>query len=162
MKNYYIFLDIDGVLWDWKYIKSFIKKGGKVNGVVDVFNPESINALNYLIKYQQSHNKDVTLVISSTWRRNMPIVIEKLKHYGLDMTKVHIEKIPQNYGDEFRGKLIKNYLQEKNDYDFVIIDDEMFDYRKENLLSHLIKTNIANGCLNKQCIDKYLQKDLTK
>ena len=47
-------------------------------------------------------------------------------------------------------------------YDFVIIDDEMFDYRKENLLSRLIKTNITNGCLNKQCIDKYLQKDLTK
>ena len=45
-----IFLDIDGVLWDWAFVKEQIACGKqKMGGSIKNFNPQSICALNYLI-----------------------------------------------------------------------------------------------------------------
>ena len=64
MEKFYIFLDIDGVLYDWVFIKNEINQGRiKMGGLIRHFNPQSIYALNYLI---DGLNKlyDVNLVIS--------------------------------------------------------------------------------------------------
>ena len=83
-KHFYIFLDVDGVLYDWEFIRGQIragkiKKGGKINA----FKPESIEALNYLIR-EKSKDSEVHIVISSTWRHYMETIIERLKEHGLD------------------------------------------------------------------------------
>ena len=75
MKNFYIFLDIDGVLNDIEHIKKVHMSGIKENAT-KIFNPESVLALNNLINYL-SQNFNVNLVISSTWRKNM----ESTLHY---------------------------------------------------------------------------------
>ena len=74
---------------------------------------------------------------------------------------INIDIIDPNKNDIHRGKLIKEYLQDKINYDYVIIDDEMFDYKEENLTNHLIKTNIMNNSLNRQHLNNFLKKDRT-
>ena len=159
MKNYYIFLDIDGVLWDWSYIKQTTKQ--KQNKIIQDFNPKSIDALNYLIKNLQKQKYNVTLVISSTWRNNIHFTIKTLYENGLDFNGLNVDITNPDKNDIHRGKLIKEYLQDKSNYDYIVIDDEMFDYKEENLTSHLIKTNIYNNSLNKEHIEKYFKKDRT-
>ena len=46
-ENFYIFLDIDGVMYDWDYMK---KNNIHNFGVVNTFSPESVEALNYLME----------------------------------------------------------------------------------------------------------------
>ena len=76
MKNYYIFLDIDGVLWDWEYIKYITINQTKHHKIIQDFNPKSINTLNHLINTMRKQKYNVTLVISSTWRNNMHFTIK--------------------------------------------------------------------------------------
>lgn len=161
MKNYYIFLDIDGVLWDWEYIKYITINQTKHHKIIQDFNPKSINTLNHLINTMRKQKYNVTLVISSTWRNNMHFTIKKLYENGLNFNCINIDIIDPNKNDIHRGKLIKEYLQDKINYDYVIIDDEMFDYKEENLTNHLIKTNIMNNSLNRQHLNNFLKKDRT-
>ena len=83
MKSFYIFLDIDGVLYDWDFIINEVESGRMQRGCfIKTFKPESMYALNYLIQ-ELSKNFDVKLVISSTWRSNLPFTIDTLKNNGL-------------------------------------------------------------------------------
>ena len=51
MKNFYIFLDIDGVMYDWDWIIAETNAGRMKKGEFNKkFKPESINALNFLIQ----------------------------------------------------------------------------------------------------------------
>ena len=51
MKNFYIFLDIDGVMYDWDWIIAETNAGKMTRGeAIKKFKPESVNALNYLIQ----------------------------------------------------------------------------------------------------------------
>jgi len=62
MKNFYIFLDIDGVIYDWDFIIAETNAGRIKRGeFIKKFKPESIRALNYLIKGLEEHY-DVRLV----------------------------------------------------------------------------------------------------
>lgn len=152
MQNYYIFLDIDGVLYDWQYLRTQPKTNG---GIISKFNPQSVNALNYLID-NLSREFNVTIVVTSTWRHNMQNTINALKNNGVNISKIKVEKINSNLPESNRGALILDYLKLKQFTNFVIIDDEYFDYAKCNLLSHLIKTNIQNKSLNVNLIKKHL------
>lgn len=150
--KFYIFLDIDGVLYDWNFI---IKNGDKKSGTIKNFNPKSIEALNFLIeKLQYTYN--VEIVITSTWRINMQKTIEILLNNGLNKTikinSTEISNYPQN-----RELEILNYLQNNSCKNFVIIDDEMFDFDKYFNKNHIIKTNIFNLSLNKEMVLKYLK-----
>ena len=67
-ENFYLFLDVDGVLWDWKWRIEMIKEGKiKKGGLITNFNPKSVHALNTLIEYL-NENYNCKIVISSTWR----------------------------------------------------------------------------------------------
>ena len=51
MKNFYIFLDIDGVMYDWDYIIAEIDAGRMKKGeFIRKFKPESVESLNLLIE----------------------------------------------------------------------------------------------------------------
>lgn len=151
MQNYYIFLDIDGVLYDWQYLQT----QPKTNGIIRNFNPQSVSALNYLID-NLSREFNVTIVVTSTWRHNMQKTISSLKNNGVNIGKIKVDKIDSNLPESNRGALILNYLKLKQFANFVIIDDEYFDFLECNLLSHLIKTNIKNNSLNMNLIKNYL------
>ena len=82
-KNFYIFLDIDGVLWDWDWRLGAIDKGKikRISYIADL-NPKSIEALNFLIE-KLNENFNAKLVISSTWRSNLEETREILQNNGL-------------------------------------------------------------------------------
>ena len=121
MSSFYIFLDIDGVLYDWDYIIAETNAGLRKRGeFIKKFKPESMQAINMLIE-ELNKDYEVGLVISSTWRSNMPFTIQTLQDNGLEYDKP-IERTPI-YDPAKRGEQILDYLADKKDYDFVIIDE---------------------------------------
>lgn len=149
--KFFIFLDIDGVLYDWNFI---IKNGEKKSGIIKKFNPKSIDALNFLIE-KLSNTFYVEIVITSTWRINMQKTIETLLNNGLNK-KIKINNTEISNNPQNRGIEILNFLKNNICKDFVIIDDEMFDYDKYFKNSQIIKTNIFNLSLNKEMVVKFL------
>ena len=55
-ENFYIFLDIDGVLWDWNWRKNEFKNGNSKQMLANKFNPESIAAINFLREIRDKFN----------------------------------------------------------------------------------------------------------
>ena len=154
MKDFYIFLDIDGVLFDWKYLMKQMREGLTKNQY-NYINPDCVNALNHLIKSLEKHF-NVTLVISSTWRISMEKTEQTLKENNLDYNK-KLEHTPITPNPHERGKEILTYLQSKPEpYDFVILDDETFDFDKYFDSSKIIKTNVSNNSLNNTMVKNFL------
>ncbi len=159
MEKFYVFLDIDGVLWDWKYQKEFLKQNPNLRGqFVNKLDPKCIDALNFLLK-ELSKKFDVQLVISSTWRLEFEKTISSLLNQGLLYNK-KILATPIMKHD--RQREIETFLLDKpNKNNFVILDDDFecldFDQNK------IIKTNIANSSLSKKMVSNFLnfisQKD---
>lgn len=156
MKNFYIFLDIDGVMYDWDYIIAETDAGRMKKGeFIRKFKPESVESLNLLIEeFEKYYN--VCLVISSTWRANLPFAIETLKNNGLKYNK-QIERTPI-YDPAKRGEQILDYLADKKDFDFVIIDDEMFDFKKLFKKENIIKCEMFHSALSIEMVEDFLNK----
>ena len=87
MKKFYVFLDIDGVLWDWEWRKAEIEKQTiKKGGLIKDFKPESMEALNALLE-KIGEKYDSQLVISSTWRIHMDVLSQALSDNGFEYDK---------------------------------------------------------------------------
>ncbi len=156
-ENFYLFLDIDGVLWDWKWRLSEIKQGRIRKGsFITEFNPESIDALNNLINYING-DYDCNLVISSSWRNFMTKTLSTLKKNKLILPKI-VDRTELSIRNNYRGEEIINYLQDKDDNDnYVIIDDDMHDFKKFFNPSRIIKTNIYDESLRHHHILDYIK-----
>ena len=161
--KFYVFLDIDGVLWDWNYLKQVESKQNTIVRADSVLNPNSVQALDRLLGILEK-GYDTRLVVSSSWR-NIKAKREKgylLYDYGfqyrkpLDHTILRDDMIrPMNRGEE-----IQHYLDTHGvsaiDGDYVIIDDEMDYLRPYQNLGKVIKTSMAQG-LNNGHINRYLR-----
>ena len=157
MENFYIFLDIDGVLYDWNYL---ISNNIKNPGIIKTFNPESIKALNYLIE-KLSLNYNVALVISSTWRRDMGETVRTLIKNGLKTNLRKIFNTPITYHPNCRGLEILQFLENKKDNkNFVIIDDELFDFLKHFPMQKIIKTDMFKESLNINMVERFLNDNI--
>lgn len=162
MKNFYLFLDIDGVLYDWDYIIAEVNAGRMKRGAfIRKFKPESMKALNYLIEKLQKRYF-VQLVISSTWRGNLEFTTKTLKENGLQYN-LDLHATPITDPIE-RGKQILMYLSDKTNYDFLIIDDENFDFNKYFNPNKIIKTEMFHNALSLKQVKRYLDVfiDLSK
>ena len=164
MKNkFYIFLDFDGVLYDWKYIMSKSRKENKKNsGLIKYFNPKCIDALNHLIE-EQSKTYDVKLVISSTWRIMFKQAKNLLKSYNVIDAET-VDRTPISRTHHKRGKEILAYLTnnnfDKTKDDFLILDNENFDFKKYFSKDKIIKTSIISNSLSMKMVEKYLSKNI--
>lgn len=157
MKKFFIFLDIDGVMYDWDYIKSEVDGGNSDARGLKQFKPESIEALILLMDtMRQTHR--VQLVISSTWRDN---AIVPLYRNGAKL-KGAIHSTPVSGQPEFRALEIISYLEKWNlkddDYEFVVIDDEYFDFKKYFTDDQIIKTEMFHSALSVDMVKNYLRK----
>ena len=155
-KQFYIFLDIDGVLWSAPYIIREIDRGNIKRGLIKDLEPKCVDALNYFIKCLDKVY-DVRLVISSSWRYHMESTIKTLKKYGLEYSK-EIDRTIISKDTSKRGLEIKEYLSNKDNYEFVIIDDEMFDYNKEFNIDNIIKTDLYKDALTLELVKNHLNK----
>lgn len=156
-KHFYIFLDVDGVLYDWEFIRGQIRAGKiKKGGKISAFKPESIEALNYLIR-EKSKDNEVHIVISSTWRHYMETIIERLKEHGLDYNG-EFSRTPISGDPKKRSYEIKEYLRGKTNFDYVIIDDEILDFNEQFDSSKIIKTELYERALDQELVTTYLNK----
>lgn len=149
MKTFYIFLDVDGVLNNEEYFMECFNRH-KVKGIMSMncfpFDPKCLNNLMKLNQELQKQNYNVKIVLSSTWRLNqidMEIVKSRLAEYGMTL---FAKTISLNSGD--RGLEIKNFIEneryEKAD-NFLILDDEIGDIKKQFEDIHIIHTNFNTG-----------------
>lgn len=158
-ENFYLFLDIDGVMWDWPWRIEEIKNGRIRKGIaITEFNPLSVDALNQLIVHL-STDYDCNLVISSTWRMYMKKAITTLQKNGVDIPDIidrtHISKAPKQ-----RGKEIENFLSNKpNNDNLLIIDDEISDIIKHFSPNKIIKTNMFEESLREHHIKSWIKKN---
>ena len=162
MKKFFIFLDIDGVMYDWDFIKNEVDGGNLPARELKTFKPESIEALNLLMDTMRETHK-VQLVISSTWRDN---AIRPLYQNGAHL-KGAVYSTPSLGDQAHRGLEIISFLEKWNlkdgEYDFVIIDDESFDFKKYFTDDQIIKPNIFRGALSVDMVKQYLDnKGYTK
>ena len=99
------------------------------------------------------------VVLSSSWRYTRKA--EKLKEL-LANFEIYTESTPYMHGK--RGLEIKQWLLDNPEVeDFVILDDEIFEYYDEELLKKLIKISNGNGYnfgegLLPKDIDKIIEK----
>lgn len=155
-EKFFVFLDIDGVLWDWEWRKSQFEKGSKKEYFWEQFNPESMHSLNYLLK-QLEKNYDCRLVISSTWRQNMEITNKILCLNGLEFNK-QILATPISANPKHRGEEILKFFGENKSQNFVIIDDESFDFHKYFSCDKIIKTDIFSHSLSRKDVKTFLNR----
>lgn len=154
--NFYIFLDIDGVMYDWDII---VKNNIRCIGIIDRFDQTSIDALNYLTK-QLAIDYIPVIVISSTWRHDMFRTIKTLKSNGVNLDLKNLRCTDISKSPEKRGEEILSFLKTvKDSQNFVIIDDEMFDYEKHFPKDKIIKTNIQNDCLKISMVNTYFSQN---
>ena len=155
MKQFNLFLDIDGVFVDMKYVKEH--KEIYHGGIINHFNPDSVKAFNKLTSIL-SKKYSINLVIISTWRNDMQKTIQTLWLNGVNfscISKVDRTKLLhlKNRQDE-----ILDYMATcQNKENYCVIDDEATMFDKLNK-SKLIIPNIYNCSLNNEMVEKFLNQ----
>lgn len=149
MKQFYIFLDIDGVLNNMTYWDECFKRHN-VKGIMSMhcfpFDPKCLNNLMKLNQEIQKQNYKVKIILSSTWRLNRvdtEIVNSRLAEYGM---RIFANTIRLNSGN--RGLEIKNFLENEKygkAENFLILDDEIRDIANEFEDNHIIHTDFNTG-----------------
>jgi len=168
-QNYYVFLDIDGTLWDYDH---------KLKNNTGLLKPESMTALNFLLnKLQEKYA--VKIVMTSRKRQHFEKACKLLYDSGLDTQFNDIDKTPWEEGDR-AGKILsymynqgikvvynKSKLEmklakllKKDIFDkYVVLDDEI---RKDNKFipeDKLITPNLYTGSLNKYHVLRFLERE---
>lgn len=174
---YYVFLDIDGVLWDYRQL--YFKYGPFFRGQTDPeLKPESIKAVNFLLETLEN-DFDTRLVITSGRRQNMPKCLDYLFKNGLKYNKTIFSTpyTPGSRGDKivrfmkFDGvettyptlgnavqKLLYNF--KNNDYkNYVVIDDNKKKIAGEIPPARRIVTDINKESLTLKQVQSYLKRN---
>lgn len=137
-ERYFVFMDIDGTLWDYEY-------GEYYQGPFVYENPyprlksSSISAVNILLKSLEE-KYDTMLVITSRKRENMPECIEYLKQYGLSYDKPILCTPFVYYANKSRGEKIIDFMSDRN------IKPERL--RKKSLVNKVLNVFISKGSKN--------------
>lgn len=151
MKNNIIFLDIDGVLNSKNYFTNYKKKIKNVSDIVRQMSEIDVDKFNLLVDVIREVNAKV--VITSSWRmlRIYPLIKEIFISSGIPIIG------ETKYLKGNRGKEIRDYL-ENNDIDnFVILDDEVFnDFGL--LKNNLVKTSFYTDGLTKGSCNEIKKK----
>ncbi len=157
-----IFLDIDGVLNsqpDCKATKYKMCVGGC--GCIGIYKPRVRN-LAAIVKAT-----DAKIVLVSSWKDSYryyennwfkdPLdydydvfkygkyLRDKLREFNLEIYDTTYDYEPNMW---LRGEGIKNWIAKHEVESFVILDDEKFDYERQNLLDKLVKTSFYQGALD--------------
>ncbi len=154
-EKFYIFIDVDGVFYDWFWLKKEIHKGHiKKGGLITSLKPESIEAINHLIT-TLNNNYEVEVVVSSTWRDELNI-IENILHKNGFIYDKKMSATPKEDPCK-RGLEIFDFLKDKKDKNnYCIIDDENFDFDEYFSSKRIIRTNLYDHALNMEDIQQFL------
>lgn len=155
-KLFYIFLDIDGVFWDYTWLKKEIDAGRiKRGGVVQKFNPKSVEAFNYLLS-ELDKSYEPIIVISSAYRNNMEKLRELFSKFEIK-TQAIKEIIALKTLNFNRDEEIFDFIQENDVKNYLIIDDDNLNEKKLFKNKNIIKTNIFDNSLNLKLVKDALK-----
>lgn len=144
-----IFLDIDGVL-------NCSESKSECFGYTGIDNLR-IKRLKRIIE-----ETNAQIILISTWKENWfkesfnKCQQDELANY-LDrkLKRERISILDKTFDIEnSRGKGILHALTKYNTEQFIILDDEIFDYEELNLLPNLVKTEYLNGGLTEEITNK--------
>lgn len=148
-----IFLDVDGVLND-----DHTSSRTKTTSYVFV-DEAKILLLKQIVEATQAK-----IVLSSTWRydRNDPRLNgdflelkEALAAHGLEFYSFTPEEVT---GHKKRGLEIKSWLNTHSEVkQFVILDDELFDYERRGLLHRVVLTDAEDGGLTEEHVQDAIE-----
>ena len=139
MRKTCIFLDFDGVLNNSR------TKAVMPLGYVGI----SDRLTKRLSRIVEETGADVVLTTSwkeywDTENEVKAYVCKKFNRFRIYI-KGRIEHEPANC----RGYLVKQYLKEHHYDGYVLLDDETFDYYRQNMTDHLVLTNDRDGLTDK-------------
>jgi hypothetical protein len=156
-KDFYIFLDIDGVFnsYGWAY---HVKKNKlEEKGYHEEFCPDNLKIFNKMLKEIRNNNFEPKIILSSDWRKErLEEAVALFKKYGIDYEgeydKTGIAKlIPPDKEGMRRASEIASYC-EANEIDlkdsFIIIDDKIPEIRRYMYIlhpSHFLQTSGKGG-----------------
>jgi len=145
-----IFLDVDGVL---NCNKSKIDKSTGYLGIDD----------DKLIKLKTIVDKTgAEIVLCSSWKDDWFSDI-KLKYMQGNLgnlidkkfSRMHLKIKDKTEDQGFnRGEGIINYIKIHKPDDYVILDDEKFDYAKLKMMNNVVLTDFYASGLNDECVNK--------
>jgi hypothetical protein len=157
MKKFYVFLDVDGVLinYKWKKLVHYLKLN-KLGYSQDIC-PFNVVVLNRLLNKIKKSEYEPVIVVSSSWRYNrLDNLIALLKANNLK----HDGKYLVTDKNIVRGKSIKNFIDQNEITDnFVIIDDEISDITPYISSEFIIK---ASGIFKSGLTNKDIKIFITK
>lgn len=139
----YVFLDVDGVLNNFKYIEKCYKKNGNKGFFCHnvPFDPKCLKRIAKVVRKYKAK-----IVLTSTWRlddTSLSILNARLAEYGVQVSYI-TEYISSNRGFEIESWLNKQNFSKYLD-DFIIIDDEISDIAPYFDSDKIIKTDFNVG-----------------
>lgn len=170
-KDLLIFLDIDGVLNSWgedhmEKDKASISDEAYKNirkchwYLLEDLHEDNINNFNKLIEELNKIFNNINIIITSSWRNLMEEkeLVYMLKEAGLrgnileTLDSFSFKNITKEELVFFeRGNLVSKYIknnfneEEIENTEFLILDDNSFEYKKYNLDGFFYKTNFLKG-----------------
>lgn len=138
----YIFLDIDGVLNNDR------TEARSPQGYIGI-SPGLVKRLAKIVKAT-----DAQIILSSTWKTADDIDFKYLTRKLMQSNLYLSGKTKEPEGRLYiRGYGIKKFLETHECDEYVILDDEVFDFREEGILDHAVITDWREG-LTKDDVDK--------
>jgi histidinol phosphatase-like enzyme len=150
-----IFLDFDGVLNNTNFmIFKYILKDDPdkeeweiISDGLQSVDSRNMHALNFLLSKLQEKKFDIEIVISSAWRDNMNIVMDRLREHNI--LTINGEEILKRtkIDKQNRGLQILDFCKENNIEvkDIIVIDDDLIDIKQHIPDEVLLHTNFRNG-----------------
>lgn len=175
-EKFYVFLDIDGTLWDMKDLH-------KRNKVVVELNPESIQAV-YALVDSLEQKYDAELVITSRRRTDWCECLRFLQQEGFDIFKYDLHRTHLINWKKPRGVKIAEYMyndrignsgyepklfsrlfekhmakkeNQKMKNNFVVIDDDMAPLKDYILPENIIQTSREKRSLDMEMVEEFLR-----
>lgn len=155
-----IFLDVDGVLNNQKYIigkhdEVLSKYKGKkltIEEAVDRkmmdIDPERLNLLKQMVDLTSSY---VVITSSIKYLEYFEEIKERLNSSGIPVIGA-----TKDSGND-RGKGIINYLRTHDVDKYIILDDDIFEDYNEELLNRLVKTSYYGNGLEEKHIEESIK-----
>ena len=155
MKNFYIFLDIDGVLNNRNWIKTCVDYNLESKGYNKFIDPNSIKALNIIIESLEKYF-NVIIVLSSLWKLNgVDKVSNLLQSQNLKISN-KIFKTPDKYNRNRLTEIMSFMSQNQVGVNFLVIDDEnLADYFPTT--KFILSTGFDNNGLTPEQADNWLK-----
>lgn len=158
-EDFFIFLDIDGVLNSEEWVLSFPKG---TFFLIDDIDPKLVKNLQYLMDEINKEHR-VVICVSSSWRSQMAKVGYVLGRAGLEYNEMWY-KTEHTFGD--RGREILDFIdkmksrgEKMNKY--LVIDDESQDIVNYIPEDFFLKTHYKTG-LTREIVEQWLSKGVLK